>query len=934
MQGIGVAATVLSACGVVVAIVMARKEARVRPGFDGLRLLLTAGGIAVMAAVTAVSTPAAFVALAVVGGTSIGWAQGRATTVRIVDGRAMARRSAMGIGLFGAGMLVMQISGLMSRAGVFRIGQAISYFSAALAAGVLFGREPRLRQANAATTGAALVSSMVVLLMGTLGLLVMGAPRRAAADHCGAGSVHYLGTCIGNCDPSQPGCDTAEEEEDKSQPPPPQRQQSPDDRSSDSTVSDSGGGVTYECPEGQVMRYENGGYWCYEYVDPEPPPAQERRTDTQSGDEQKGPQHPADETSTADMTTDGDVAPDYNSTPGVDYGSGDDGGIEPDEALAATITGLIVMAGLGVISVAEAGAAIGQLLGRDDLGSRLLGRSRPGGSLPDGEPQPDAPPPNEEELLPPDPHRRRSTVERFEEAMRQAGDARVKAMTKDPEAFKRMGGRWYEPLDRIRDRVDARGGWVTEEDIAAAKRVRDQGREYYEGIEEAERRTAEVTDLAASGIEGAYILTKAGASVMATGGGAGAVGIVQGSTEFFESIGKGKGVLVSGARGIVSGGFGAATAPTGGSAPQGFVQGAKDLTKEVGSGAAEEVLNTTAERVIETGQLPTAAEAIDAAEEGGMQGAQSFVGEKVMGKVLGGGEVAQPRGDTPRVGSDSAFDVRSSNRSTAGPPSAGSSSEFEAAGRSGGGDAPSQPASTRGGSSPAQPPPARPELTDAGEGTIGHEGDAEAGSEFTSRGAEPGGSTRAGEDGSALADEGGARPDMRATRVAEEDGPVGGRTPPSESTARPLPSESRTASPPKPAPAEVGEGAIGHEGDGEAGSELTSRGAEPAGSTRVGESGSAPSNETGARSDVRSGARGRGSTPTNPFEQARAADPNPQPRGTRPAEADASVGGTDPKDYGRTVRTRFGDLTMEPGARRPQDPPDPGGGRKAPRRDG
>ena len=67
----------------------------------------------------------------------------------------MARRGPIAIVVFGAGLLVTQIAGLLNRTGVIAIGIALSFLSGAITAGLIVGRRPQLVQARRLAGGAA-----------------------------------------------------------------------------------------------------------------------------------------------------------------------------------------------------------------------------------------------------------------------------------------------------------------------------------------------------------------------------------------------------------------------------------------------------------------------------------------------------------------------------------------------------------------------------------------------------------------------------------------------------------------------------------------------------------------------------------------------------------------------------------------------------------
>ncbi len=127
----------------------ASKEVRVRPGLEWARVGVGVGGVLIMGVIVGTQTPVPLAVGAVFVGATIGFFQGQQIVVTLRDSQLWAQRTVWGIALFSAGLVAMQLAGLSSRTGLFRFGQAVSYFSIAVGIGLIAGRsKPELAPAE------------------------------------------------------------------------------------------------------------------------------------------------------------------------------------------------------------------------------------------------------------------------------------------------------------------------------------------------------------------------------------------------------------------------------------------------------------------------------------------------------------------------------------------------------------------------------------------------------------------------------------------------------------------------------------------------------------------------------------------------------------------------------------------------------------------
>jgi len=161
---------VLSLVGLVVALLLVRRETRIRPRLDAFRIVIVVGVAVLSMIIFSRAAPLWAVVPAVGGGLVLGWLQGRNLSVRVDGDKILAKRGMIAILAFAAGLIATQVAGLANRTGVVSLGVALSFLSAAVTAGLIAGRQPKLVQARqirgamiAVLVGGAVVSFSVAL---------------------------------------------------------------------------------------------------------------------------------------------------------------------------------------------------------------------------------------------------------------------------------------------------------------------------------------------------------------------------------------------------------------------------------------------------------------------------------------------------------------------------------------------------------------------------------------------------------------------------------------------------------------------------------------------------------------------------------------------------------------------------------------------------
>ncbi len=132
--------------GIGVAVLFSTRESRVRLPMDILMVWITAGALAGVAVVTGVHTDPLIAGGAGVLGFILGTAQGSQLRVRRDGNRVFARRGAIALAAWGAGLITIQAASLANRENLVEIGQAVSYFGVGGAFGLIVGRETAIRR--------------------------------------------------------------------------------------------------------------------------------------------------------------------------------------------------------------------------------------------------------------------------------------------------------------------------------------------------------------------------------------------------------------------------------------------------------------------------------------------------------------------------------------------------------------------------------------------------------------------------------------------------------------------------------------------------------------------------------------------------------------------------------------------------------------------
>lgn len=180
------AATVaISILSVALSLAGARRAVKLRPVFDVVRLVVSVAVVGAVAAITGVTTPPILLVVAVIAGGFLGHTVGGRLDVWEESGRIWLRRAGLGVALWGASVVAMQLAGYANRSGIVSLGQSLAVFGAASQAGTLMGRDSAVRVARA-TAGA--VAAVVVLAAVVVGPAALTAPRPADAAVPASGS--------------------------------------------------------------------------------------------------------------------------------------------------------------------------------------------------------------------------------------------------------------------------------------------------------------------------------------------------------------------------------------------------------------------------------------------------------------------------------------------------------------------------------------------------------------------------------------------------------------------------------------------------------------------------------------------------------------------------------------------------------------------------
>lgn len=167
MRIFGWVALPLSILGVALALFMLKRESKIRPKLDLVRIAIMVVVAGVTTFVLGRSTPLWVFPVAIGLGAALGLVQGRNLEVRVADNRLMAKRSRWAMIAFVIGLACSQLSGLLGRIGILSVGIGLTMLSAALAAGISLGRRPRVRDARAS------MATLVILLFVSAPALAM-----------------------------------------------------------------------------------------------------------------------------------------------------------------------------------------------------------------------------------------------------------------------------------------------------------------------------------------------------------------------------------------------------------------------------------------------------------------------------------------------------------------------------------------------------------------------------------------------------------------------------------------------------------------------------------------------------------------------------------------------------------------------------------------
>ncbi len=163
-RAITIISIILTVGSLALAFALARRRSRIRPGFDAARAVVGVGAIVVVALLAHTWAPVAATVPAIAAGLGLGFAQGATLSISPGAGGFFARRSPLAMGLWGAGILIVQVAGIAARTGVVQIGQTIAWFSACLGIGLIVGRNRPLRRARLGPAGGGAAAALLLVL--------------------------------------------------------------------------------------------------------------------------------------------------------------------------------------------------------------------------------------------------------------------------------------------------------------------------------------------------------------------------------------------------------------------------------------------------------------------------------------------------------------------------------------------------------------------------------------------------------------------------------------------------------------------------------------------------------------------------------------------------------------------------------------------------
>ena len=172
-------ALLFSAGVLLFSIITVRREQRVRPGLDLLRLGVTVATTVLMAVVVGVTTPEALMGAGLVGGLLVGLYEGLHVQVRFLGKGTFARRTILGVAAWGAGVLIVQTAGVIGRVGLADFGLVMSFFGIGQLGGMLTGRWQSVLDARRA--GAGRLAGVVLVALAAASALMPGWGQSAQA---------------------------------------------------------------------------------------------------------------------------------------------------------------------------------------------------------------------------------------------------------------------------------------------------------------------------------------------------------------------------------------------------------------------------------------------------------------------------------------------------------------------------------------------------------------------------------------------------------------------------------------------------------------------------------------------------------------------------------------------------------------------------------
>lgn len=160
-------------------VLTVRREARVRPRLELLRLGVTVLTTILMSRFLGIATPEALMGVGLVGGLLLGVYEGLHLRVRFLAGVTFARRTWLGVAAWSVGVLAVQLAGVLGRAGVADFGLAMSFFGIGQVTGLLAGRWETITRLRGRAAPAA--AAICLVLLGA-SLLAGGGPAAWSAE--------------------------------------------------------------------------------------------------------------------------------------------------------------------------------------------------------------------------------------------------------------------------------------------------------------------------------------------------------------------------------------------------------------------------------------------------------------------------------------------------------------------------------------------------------------------------------------------------------------------------------------------------------------------------------------------------------------------------------------------------------------------------------